>query len=90
MGLPSATQEDLVGALFESSLTTSQEVTTISGRGIGLCAVRQQVQDLGGQVAVLSKPGQGTCFRFTFPLPDVGPRFGVDTSGRTSENGIAG
>ena len=90
MGLPSATEEDLVRALFESSLTTSQEVTTISGRGIGLCAVRQQVQDLGGQVAVISKPGQGTCFRFTFPLPDVGPRFGVDTSGRTSENGIAG
>jgi two-component system chemotaxis sensor kinase CheA len=83
MGLASATEEDLVRALFASGLTTSQEASTISGRGIGLFAVRQQVKDLGGQIAVVSSPGQGTCFRFTFPLPEVGPRFGVDA---TSEN----
>jgi signal transduction histidine kinase len=34
---------------------------------------------LGGQIAVISKPKQGTCFRFIFPLPKVGPRFGVET-----------
>ena len=89
MGLPSATEEDLARAMFESGLTTSREVTTISGRGIGLCAVRQQVEDLGGQIAVISNPGQGTCFRFTFPLLDVGPRFGVDASGKTADKGAA-
>jgi two-component system chemotaxis sensor kinase CheA len=77
-GLPSATDEDLVSAMFTSGVSTSAEVTTISGRGVGLSVVQQQVDDLGGHIAVISKPKQGTCFRFTFPLPDVGPRFGVE------------
>jgi len=81
MGLGSSSDEDLVRALFVSGFSTSAEVTTISGRGVGLCVVGQQVQELGGQIAVISQPGQGTCFRFTFPLPEVGPRFGVDASG---------
>jgi hypothetical protein len=38
---------------------------------------------------VISKTGQGTCFRFTFPLPDVGPRFGVDASGEFAQPGAA-
>jgi chemotaxis protein histidine kinase CheA len=78
LGLPSATEEDLVCAMFASGVSTSAEVTTISGRGIGLSAVRQQVNDLGGHISVVSRPKQGACFRFTFPLPDVGPRFGVE------------
>jgi two-component system, chemotaxis family, sensor kinase CheA len=89
MGLPSATEEDLVRAMFSSGITTSAEVTTVSGRGVGLCAVRQQVNDLGGHIAIISKPGQGTCFRFTFSLPDVGPRFGVDASSDGSTTGAA-
>jgi two-component system, chemotaxis family, sensor kinase CheA len=79
-GLPTATEDDLVRAMFSSGVTTSSVVTSISGRGEGLAAVRQQVEDLGGQIAVISKPGGGTCFRFTFHLPEVGPRFGVDAS----------
>jgi two-component system chemotaxis sensor kinase CheA len=78
LGLPNANESDLVGAMFASGVSTSVEVTTISGRGVGLAAVRQQVDDLGGDIAVISKVKQGTCFRFTFPLPDVGPRFGVE------------
>jgi len=66
--------------MFHSGLSTAAEITTISGRGVGLSAVRQQVEDLGGHIAVVSKLKQGTCFRFTFTLPDVGPRFGVDTT----------
>lgn len=79
LGLPTATEEDLVRAMFASGVSTSAEVTTLSGRGVGLSAVRQQVDDLGGHIAVITEPKQGTCFRFTFPLPDVGPRFGVET-----------
>ncbi len=79
-GLPNATEEDLVQAMFQSGVSTSASVTTLSGRGEGLAAVWQQVDDLGGHITVTSKPGQGTCFRFVFHLPEVGPRFGVDTS----------
>ena len=78
-GLPAATDDDLLRALFASGLSTKGEVTTVSGRGVGLSAIRQQVDDLGGQIAVISKANQGTCFRFIFPLPEVGPRFGVET-----------
>jgi two-component system chemotaxis sensor kinase CheA len=81
MNLPSQTQEDLVRAMFASGLSTAAEVTTVSGRGVGLSAVRQQVEDLGGHISVISKPGQGTCFRFSFDLAAIGPRFGVDASG---------
>jgi two-component system chemotaxis sensor kinase CheA len=89
LGVPSATEEELVRAMFAPGLSTSAEVTTISGRGIGLSAVRQQVNDLGGHIAVISKPSQGTCFRFTFPLPDIGPRFGVDAPSDGSKTGAA-
>jgi nitrogen-specific signal transduction histidine kinase len=78
MGLPTATEDDLIRAMFASGLSTKDEVTTVSGRSIGLSAIRQQVDDLGGRIAVVSKPGQGTCFRFVFPLPEVGPRFGAE------------
>lgn len=89
LGLPSGTEEDLVAAMFHSGLSTAAEITTISGRGVGLSAVRQQVEDLGGHIAVVSQPNQGTCFRFTFALPDVGPRFGVDTTSELSPEGAA-
>jgi two-component system chemotaxis sensor kinase CheA len=89
LGLPSATEDDLVAAMFHSGLSTAAEITTISGRGVGLSAVRQQVEDLGGHIAIVSKPNQGTCFRFTFTLPDVGPRFGVDTTGEFPIGGAA-
>jgi chemotaxis protein histidine kinase CheA len=80
MRLPAATQDDLIRAMFVSGLTTKGEITTTSGRGVGLSAVGQQVDDLGGRISIISKPNQGTCFRFVFPLPDVGPRFGVEAT----------
>ncbi len=88
-GLPSSTEEELVAAMFHSGVSTAAEITTISGRGVGLSAVRQQVEDLGGQIAVVTKPNQGTCFRFSFTLPDVGPRFGVDARGEFPIGGAA-
>jgi chemotaxis protein histidine kinase CheA len=78
LGLPAATEEDLLRAMFAPGLSTKGQVTTVSGRGVGLSAIRQQVDDLGGQIAVITKAHQGTCFRFIFPLPAVGPRFGVE------------
>jgi len=80
MRLPAATQDDLIRAMFASGLTTKDEITTISGCGVGLSAVGRQVDDLGGRITIISKPNQGTCFRFVFPLPDVGPRFGVEAA----------
>ena len=55
-------------ALLSASVTTRDVVTTTSGRGIGLAAVRQRVDSLGGRIALETAPGQGTTFRLTFPL----------------------
>lgn len=54
--------------IFESGTSTSQIITTISGRGVGLAIVRESVERLGGDVAVESRPGAGTEFRLRLPL----------------------
>jgi len=66
--LPSDSPEDLVAALFTDGVSTRQEVSAISGRGIGLAAVRQHCRRLGGEVRVHSRAGQGSRFEFRFPL----------------------
>ena len=66
MNLPCATREDLIEALFVDGLSTREEVSETSGRGIGLAALRQVIESLGGQIEVESSPGRGTRFRITF------------------------
>jgi len=67
-GLPAETSHDLVEALFTDGVSTAQKITDISGRGVGLSAVRDAARQLGGDVDVSSTLGEGTTFRFLFPL----------------------
>jgi two-component system chemotaxis sensor kinase CheA len=66
-GLPFATRDDLVGALFTDGLSTRDQATDTSGRGVGMSSVREACQTMNGRVEVISEPGQGTTFRFSFP-----------------------
>lgn len=66
-GLPHTTDADLEEALFIDGLTTRDEATSVSGRGIGLNALREAVRTLGGRVQVTSQKGQGTTFCMRFP-----------------------
>jgi HPt (histidine-containing phosphotransfer) domain-containing protein/two-component sensor histidine kinase len=66
LGVPHATQSDLVDALFADGLTTRDEAGELSGRGVGLSALRQIVHELGGAIAVSSRTGGGTIFELTF------------------------
>jgi two-component system chemotaxis sensor kinase CheA len=66
MGLPYSKQADLEAALFTDGLSTREAVTEISGRGVGMAAVREAVQQLGGRIEVKSSPGKGTTFVFSF------------------------
>jgi two-component system chemotaxis sensor kinase CheA len=61
------THEDLTDLLFESDLSTAPLITDISGRGLGMGIVRAAAESLGGNVTVLSQPGQGTTFRIVVP-----------------------
>ncbi len=67
-GLPTQTIDDLTNALLSASVTTRDVVTTTSGRGVGLSAVRQRVDALGGHIKLATAPGQGTLFQLSFPL----------------------
>jgi HPt (histidine-containing phosphotransfer) domain-containing protein len=65
-GLPADTHADLERALFASGVSTADEVTQTSGRGVGLAAVDAAVRAAGGTITVASTPGRGTCFTFAF------------------------
>lgn len=68
LAIPSVTPRDLEEAIFADGLSTRTEVTDLSGRGVGLGAVRQACRALGGELRVSSTRGAGT--RFVFTLPD--------------------
>jgi two-component system, chemotaxis family, sensor histidine kinase and response regulator PixL len=63
-----ATQEQLYNCLFEPSFSTASEVSELSGRGMGMSAVQQQVQALKGTIAIASELGKGTSFTISLPL----------------------
>jgi two-component system chemotaxis sensor kinase CheA len=57
--------------LFRDDFSTRDEVSLLSGRGVGLAAVRAETERLGGAVQVRSEIGRGSQFVFTLPLfPD--------------------
>lgn len=62
-----ATDEELMGLAFLPGISTAAEVTTISGRGVGLDVVRQSLGSIQGRVSVDSTPGQGTTFHLVVP-----------------------
>jgi two-component system chemotaxis sensor kinase CheA len=70
--MPEAVAEDLPAErlaelLFEPGMSTKDEVSAISGRGVGLDAVKRQIEALGGTLSVDSRPGQGTAFDIELP-----------------------
>ena len=62
-------QVSLSTLLFADGLSTKDEVSTISGRGVGLAALREAIEQLHGRIDVHTSPGAGTTMRFSFPEP---------------------
>jgi two-component system chemotaxis sensor kinase CheA len=60
--------EEVLRLVLESGVTTSEKVTEISGRGIGLDVLRSTVAQLKGEVHVSSQPGRGTTVDVCVPL----------------------
>lgn len=60
--------EELYEFLFLPGFSTAAKVSEISGRGVGLDAVRSMVQEAGGAVTLQSSPGQGTTFSLELPV----------------------
>jgi two-component system chemotaxis sensor kinase CheA len=78
---------DVVDLIFRPGFSTADQVTNLSGRGVGMDAVRAAVGRLGGKVSLETAPGRGTTVRIVLPLSNVltqvvlvscaGERYGV-------------
>ncbi len=62
------TRAEQLALIFEAGLSTAKEVTSISGRGVGMDVVRSNVERIGGVVEVDSAPGKGTRMTLRVPL----------------------
>ena len=62
-----ASDADLMKRIFDGGVSTADKVTEYSGRGIGMSAVKSDVEALGGTITVESKRGAGTTFTLLFP-----------------------
>ena len=60
--------DDLLSLIFEPGFSTSEEVTTLSGRGVGMDVVRNNLELINGEIAVDSIPGKGTTFTLSVPF----------------------
>ncbi|MGL4312847.1 MAG: chemotaxis protein CheA [Sphingomonas sp.] len=60
--------EEIDNLIFAPGFSTAQTVSNISGRGVGMDVVRQNVKELGGRISIESRPGKGTTFALALPL----------------------
>ena len=60
--------EELNLLIFEPGFSTADQVSDLSGRGVGMDVVKQNVRALGGRIEVESQPGKGTTIRLVLPL----------------------
>ncbi|OEZ30082.1 chemotaxis protein CheA [Variovorax boronicumulans] len=60
--------EDVWQLIFAPGFSTAEQVTDISGRGVGMDVVKRNIQEMGGHVEIHSRGGQGTSTRIVLPL----------------------
>ena len=60
--------QEIDNLIFMPGFSTAEEVTDVSGRGVGMDVVRRNINDLGGRVSLESTPGKGSRFIMTLPL----------------------
>ncbi len=61
-------EAQLAQFIFMSGFSTATEVSQISGRGVGMDVVKNEITSLGGRVEIASTPGRGTTFTISLPL----------------------
>ncbi len=73
MGIPQSevakiSEAELLDFIFEPGFSTAQQVTQLSGRGVGMDVVRTNLQEIRGDVRVATDPGKGTTFTLRIPF----------------------
>ena len=64
----SMSDEDVGMLIFASGFSTAEQVTDVSGRGVGMDVVKRNIQEMGGHVEIHSQAGKGTAIRILLPL----------------------
>jgi chemotaxis protein histidine kinase CheA len=59
---------DRLDLVLAPGVSSRAQVSTTSGRGVGMAAVAARVRAFEGTLSVTSDPGRGTCWKFSFPL----------------------
>lgn len=62
------TEAEILNLIFLPGLSTSSQVTNLSGRGVGMDVVKTNIDRVNGSIQVYSQPGQGTAFKIRIPL----------------------
>ncbi|MES3615989.1 chemotaxis protein CheA [Enterobacter hormaechei] len=62
------TDEEVGMLIFAPGFSTAEQVTDVSGRGVGMDVVKRNIQEMGGHVEIQSKQGAGTTIRILLPL----------------------
>jgi chemosensory pili system protein ChpA (sensor histidine kinase/response regulator) len=60
--------KDLMQFIMEPSFSTAKTITQVSGRGVGMDVVNTEIKQLGGNLQIFSKTGEGTTFEIRLPL----------------------
>jgi chemosensory pili system protein ChpA (sensor histidine kinase/response regulator) len=63
-----ASDAELAQLIFAPGFSTAEQVTELSGRGVGMDVVRAEVNAMGGRIETATSPGQGTRLRLLLPL----------------------
>lgn len=64
----SMSDEEVGMLIFAPGFSTAEQVTDVSGRGVGMDVVKRNIQEMGGHVEIHSRAGKGTSIRILLPL----------------------
>ncbi len=60
--------KEILNLIFSDNFSTKDEISDISGRGVGLSAIKEQLDKIGGRVSTKTEIGKGSTFHFVLPI----------------------
>jgi two-component system chemotaxis sensor kinase CheA len=61
-------ESEILALIFHPGFSTAAQVTSISGRGVGMDVVRRDIESLGGRIEIATNLGKGSTFKMVMPL----------------------
>lgn len=61
-------RDELVNLIFQSGFSTAETISQVSGRGVGMDVVKNEIANLGGSIKILTEEGKGSTFILTLPM----------------------